>query len=207
MQRQSNYDQMRDEMARKITTCDLRPAIARFGLRTDADCLYIRFIGLDYHMPFATGLPERIEDGFRTARIASYDEAMTIYDILGYAKPDCRLSGRFVALGALKGIVQSASSGSDMFAGSAKFFDDRIGALRCACEAIGGTPFGVGDVAYRLPLFDFLPVILQFWASDDEFPASLQFLWDENIRDFMHYETTFFAAGALLSRLRTLCGG
>ena len=140
MQRQSNYDQMRDEMARKITACDLRPAIARFGLRTDADCLYIRFIGLDYRMPFATGLPERIEDGFRTARIASYNEAMTIYDILGYAKPDCRLSGRFVALGALKGIVQSASSGSDMFAGSAKFFDDRIGALRCACEAMGGTP-------------------------------------------------------------------
>lgn len=206
MQRTSNYDLMRDQMARKILSCDLEPAIRRFSLRTDADFLYVPFLGRIYRMPFATGLPECSDDGFQTARVASYDEAMTIYDILGYAKPDCRLSGRFVAVNALPGVVQSASSGGDLFSQSAKRFDGRAGALRAACEALGGAPFGVGDVAYRLPLFDFLPVVFQFWESDDEFPPSIRFLWDANVLDFLHYETTFFAAGALLGRLDALCG-
>ena len=36
-------------------------------------------------------------------------------------------------------------------------------------------------------------MILRFWESDDEFPASLQILVDKNILDFMHYETLMFA--------------
>lgn len=206
VRRPSNYDQMRDQMAREILRRDLRPAIRRFALRTDAGFLYLRFIGQDYRVSLKTGLPESSRDGFQTVRLAGYNEAMTIYDILGDSKPDCRLSGRFVAVNALPGVVQSASLGGDLFAGAAKFFDGRMEALRSDCEALGGIPFGVGDVAYRLPLFDFLPVVLQFWASDDEFPPVVKFLWDENTLDFLHYETTWFAAGALLARLESLCG-
>ena len=42
---------------------------------------------------------------------------------------------------------------------------------------------------------------------DYEFPASLQLLWDTNTLDFVHYETTYYIAGHLLSRLRELMGG
>ncbi|MDD6189473.1 MAG: DUF3786 domain-containing protein, partial [Clostridiales bacterium] len=69
-------------------------------------------------------------------------------------------------------------------------------------RALGGRPYANGDIAYVLPLFDFLPVVFQFWLADDEFDASLNFLWDENTLDFMHFETTFFAAGHVLERLR-----
>ena len=60
---------------------------------------------------------------------------------------------------------------------------------------------GSGDVAYQLELFSFLPVILRFWESDDEFPASLQVLVDRNILEYMHYETVMFAIGHLLERV------
>ena len=64
----------------------------------------------------------------------------------------------------------------------------------------------MGDVSYKIPLFDFLPVILQFWDADEEFDSVLKFMWNENILDYMHYETTFFAASHLLSRLTELAG-
>ena len=48
----------------------------------------------------------------------------------------------------------------------------------------------------------FLPVVLRFWESDDEFPASLQVLVDRNILEYMHYETVMFAIGHLLERVR-----
>jgi hypothetical protein len=89
-----------------------------------------------------------------------------------------------------------------MFREAAEFFDQHLPELARACEALSGTPEKVGDVAYRLPVFDFLDVQLQFWASDEEFPANLQFLWDRNIQDFIHYETTFYVAGHLIRRLQ-----
>ena len=60
------------------------------------------------------------------------------------------------------------------------------------------------DIAYRLDLFPFLPIRLQFWQADEEFPASFQLHWDMNTLDFVHYETTYYIAGHLYSRLREL---
>ena len=57
VRRPSNYDQMRDQMAHEILRRDLRPAIRRFALRTDAGFLYLRFIGQDYRVSLKTGLP------------------------------------------------------------------------------------------------------------------------------------------------------
>jgi len=46
--------------------------------------------------------------------------------------------------------------------------------------------------------------MLRFWNSDEEFPASLVVLWDANVLDFMRFETTWFAAGHVLSRIQVL---
>ena len=59
-----------------------------------------------------------------------------------------------------------------------------------------------GDVSYLLPLFFFIPVIHQLWDADDEFDAALKIMWDTNTLDFMHFETTFYAANHLLKRLQ-----
>ena len=47
-----------------------------------------------------------------------------------------------------------------------------------ACERLGGSPGKVGDVSYTIPLFDFFPVMLQFWDGDDEFGPVLKIMWD-----------------------------
>ncbi len=95
--------------------------------------------------------------------------------------------------------------GAGLHARHAKAMDHRLPALARACEALGGHPETElkvrADLAYRIPLFDFLPVILEFWESDDEFPPSLTLLFDRNLLDFIKYETSWFAMGFLLERL------
>ena len=58
-----------------------------------------------------------------------------------------------------------------------------------------------GDVSRILDVFDFFPVCVRFWDADEEFPASLQFLWDANALDFLYYETLWYVMGDLLERL------
>lgn len=57
-------------------------------------------------------------------------------------------------------------------------------------------------MAYKLPLFSFLFVVLRFWESDEDFPATMQILVDKNILDYMHYETLMFAITHLFDRIK-----
>ena len=73
-----------------------------------------------------------------------------------------------------------------------------------ACEALGGTPLPHGDAAYAIELFDGLCIALQLWLGDEEFPARLRFLWDENALMYLKYETMYFARALLLRRLEKI---
>ena len=53
----------------------------------------------------------------------------------------------------------------------------------------------------ELMAFADLPVRLKFYFADEEFPASLTVLWDKNILDFIRYETVYYLAACLFSRL------
>ena len=59
-------------------------------------------------------------------------------------------------------------------------------------------------MTYRFAVTPFFPVVLQFWAGDEEFPPKLLILWDRNTPAFLHYETTFYLQGDLLDRLQSI---
>ncbi len=200
----SNYVYMRDQMERKFAEHDMEKMIRKFQLDQDETYLYIRFAGHPYRIRKSSGRVEGSFTGrFEDAYHASYNEAMTIFDVLAYSKDGCTPAGTFNGINNLRGVVRGAvGEGSSMFQKYAEYFDRHKTVLASAMEALGGTAYRVGDIAYQMPLFDFLPVILQFWESDEEFPASLKVMWDENILDYMHYETTYFALTCLLDRIR-----
>ena len=199
-ERGHNYDitQIRAEEA--FLRYDQETMIEKFGLDHDRAYLYIRFLSCTYRVSRTTGCVERLPEQVR----AGFNEAMTIFDVLCESKPDCRLSGEFVRVNDLDGVPKTTYLGSSLFDGSAKVFTHRTSALRAACERLGGTPGTVGDVSCQLPMFDFLPVTLQFWDADDEFDPVLKIMWDRRTLDFMRYETTWYAAGHLISRLTEL---
>lgn len=193
----SNYDVMRDQMEKEFLIYDQQKMIQKYDLKHDEEYIYITFIGRNYRVSRSTGRVEWTADGFLTAVHAGYNESMTMFDVLCYAKEDSCLSGRFAPVNQLKGTVKSASVGDNLFHKTAKLFEHRTELLSRACELLGGLKEKVGDVSYRISIFDFLPVILQFWDSDDEFEPVLKIMWDENILSYMHYETTYFAIAHL----------
>ena len=196
----NNYETMKLQMRDEFLKYDQAAMIEKFGLRSDDESIYITFFCMEYVVNRATG-DVRSERGE-----AGYNEAMTIYDVLCYSKSNCRASGRMVNMGSLSAIQGGSMKreGDGLFGRYEAAFDQKDAALSAACAKLGGVPGGKGDVAYRIPMFPFLDVMLQYWDSDDEFPASLQLFVDAGMTDFMHYETVWFALSHMMERIREL---
>ena len=205
MQTADNYEEMKNRMAVSFLQHDSDALIRKYALRADEAYLYLRFVSRDYRLSRRTGQVEGSDDGFQTIIPANYNEAMSIYDVLCYPQNAPRASEKLVSLSSLSKIQGgSLAQKGDFFQHAADFFDRDVPALRRACEALGGKALSGGDAAFALALFPFLPVVLRFWRSDEEFPASLQFLLPENMLSFMHYETMMFALCHVVDRLTQL---
>lgn len=198
----SNYDVMRDRMELEFAKYDQDAMIRKFDLKSDANYIFLRFVGRDYRIHRATGRIEWYSAARQAYIHADYSASMTIFDMLAWSRPDCTLAGQFVPTGEFGGMVHSASAGGGIFSGRAAYFAGRCEELRQACLKLGGKPAAIGDVSSIIPLFDFFPVMVQFWDADEEFGAVLKLMWDKNATDFMHYETIEFAAGHLIGRLK-----
>ena len=176
---------------------DQQAIIDRFSLNADERYLYLTFVARPYRIERATGAIEFLKDRWRPA---DHGDGMTIYDILCDSKPDARVSGRFQNAWNQRN-VSSAPNGS-LFQSSADFFSGKCDSLSAACERLGGERVSTGDVGFDIPVFNEIKMRMLFWDADDEFPASMNLQWDEHILDFMRYETTFYAAGFVMNRLR-----
>lgn len=200
----SNYEIMRNQMRREFVKYDQDRMIRKFSLRNDESYIYIVFLFREYRIDRITGVVEWSEDGFSTSIEADYNESMTIYDVLCYSKDDCCLSGNYCPVNMLKGTVKSSNVGSNMFQKSADGFNGKLKELETVCGIWGEKLDLNGDVAAKLYPFSFLPVIIQYWEADEEFPANLKFMFDENILDYMHFETIFFMMGHIVKRIQDM---
>ena len=113
-----------------------------------------------------------------------------------------RSSGRTKGPGTIHG-ANPAKGAFDDFAADC---DRKPEALRAACLALGGREIPVGELSFEIPLFDFLPVMVQFWSSDEEFPPVFKLMWDENVLMFLRFETVCYAARFLVMRLQAHMG-
>ena len=179
----SNYEKMKNEMAGAFLKYDQEAVIRKFDLKYDETYLYLDLLSRAHRISRKTGQVTWSEDGFQTENPADHEWVNT------------------ASLSSIQG--GTLAKGSDFFQTAGQQFDGRNAALSRACESLGGEKREKGDAAYELKLFPFLPVILRFWDSDEEFPATLQLLVDKNILDYMHYETLMFALSYLLDRLKS----
>lgn len=194
-----NYAIMAEQARQLFLTYDQERLCRRLGLSCTGETIPIRFLDRMLHI--------RRRDGrvlTETGADADFSAVLSVYDLLCHSVDAPRLAGQFVPTTALHRIQGTHSVHENFYGREAAYFDARQAALRRACEAIGGVPAAPGDICYTLPVFDCFPCCLRFWAADEEFPASLQVLWDANATDLVHYETLFYMAGALLRRLTEL---
>lgn len=204
----SNHEITRQRVMRGIAGYDIPKAIRQFSLHSDLHYLYADFMARHYRIDLKSGMTEWSAEplfgaaGSVCVQEASFNEVLSLFDILFYSKEDASLSGDYTVMQNLSRVQTTASyAGKGAFQKYEEYWDRQPERLAKACEALGGVPFGKGDVAYRIPVFREIDLILRFWRSDEDFPASLQFLFDQNLLQFMHYETTWYVVSHLLTLL------
>ncbi len=80
-----------------------------------------------------------------------------------------------------------------------KAFGLDVEGFKRACEKAGGRPETFGDAAYSFQALPRLPLLVNFWCGDEDFPSTCKILFD---RSLSHYLPTDVAAilGGMLAR-------
>ncbi|HIT34032.1 MAG TPA: DUF3786 domain-containing protein [Candidatus Faecousia intestinigallinarum] len=204
MEKRDNYAIQTGLAQQRFLTYDQEALIRKFQLKADQDYLYTAMLGSPYRICRKTGSLERWDET-RWVSGNSFNEVLTLFDVLCDSKPARSLSGRWKPMGDFGMQIHSGllEQDRDPAAGA---FDQAPALLRRGCEAMGGIPMPGADVAYRVELCLGLPILVQFWHGDEDFPPRLRYLWDEGSRDFIRYETMFYAVGLLKERIWEING-
>ena len=192
----NNYDLSRDRAQAYFLNFDHEKIIEKWGLPVEEDRLLVTLFSREYSVCCRTGAVFR-SDGTQ----ADYNEVLTIFDLLCHEGQQS-VTGSFATVNSLKGLPKGAGVGTDFHTKQAAIFDRDPEAFRKACLALGGQPVAMGDMGFRFPMFGPLSVILKFYHSDEDFPASVTLLWEENTLQYLLYETVFYAAGVLLQAIQ-----
>ncbi len=199
----SNYEIMTEKTRDLFLTYDTAAMAEKMGLSEDEGYIYAHYISRLYRVNKKDGLVEVQPENTQSWEKAAYEDALTLYDILGYGQAGAAPAGEFLQIQNLSDVHNARSyAGSGMNDRYGKEYEGRVQTLQKALSALGGVPFGKGDVSMRLPFFEKMDVVISFWDADDEFPASLNILVDKNILQYMHYETIWYAAGGLMKRVK-----
>ena len=200
MARVDNYAIQTAQAKQRFLTYSQEELIRKLKLDWDAQYLYIPMLSQCYRIHRATGDMDRLS-GDRWVSANSHGEVMTLLDLLCDSKENRFLTGKWKNMSAF-GLMFHQNLLEGQRDPWADRFEADPGGFRKACRALGGISFPTGDAAYAIELFDGLSVVVQLWFGDEEFPASLRFLWDENALMYIKYETMYFAKGLLLQRLQ-----
>ncbi len=186
-----NEEVMAEKARQEFLESDQEQLIRKYSLKYNAETLFINFLTETYCISRTTGeITKRA-----TGEAAEHDIMMAIFDMLMHSKdrdslPE--LSGTWATLSTLGGIIGAGHAARLHTNELIAPFVDRVPEFTAVCEQLDGKKQPKGDVSYILPLFDFFPVWVQFYDADDEFPATLQFLYDSNATDFVFFETLFY---------------
>ena len=192
-ERTDNYKISRDRAIEYFLSFDQDVLIRNWALSCDDDRLFVSFLGSVYAICRHTGRvfrPDGQESGF--------EETLSLFDLLCHESPVKTCTGRFAPVNSLNGRPKAIGVGTDFHSNIASHFDRNPDAFRRACLSLGGTPMALGDLGFSFPVFGDLTVRLKFYGSDEDFPTSVVLLWDENMLQYVFYETVFYIAGFLL---------
>lgn len=173
----------------------------RLSLPSDARYIYVNFLGERFALEKQSG-----DITNSKGEAAVHYEHLTIFDALCRDNTPAKPTGRFVSVNSLGNMKHPGVSPEGMYREYALKFSADTEGFATACKALGGRPFPVGDFAFTIDTFDFLPVTIQLWEGDDEFPAQLSLLWDESTLDYLKYETVWFVAHLLFDKILYLMG-
>ena len=202
MERRSNYDIQQEQWEQRFLHMD-HEALARLlpELELREDSLRLRHFGRLLSVSRRDGRITCLSD----ARPLSFNACMNVYTLLHYCKPTARLSGEWVSFEDLRDASPFAAAfRRGILLPLGALFSGREALLEPAVRALGGER--VSRNGYWLPAFACIPVRLNFWDGDEDFPAQANLLFDRSAVDFIHVESVVTIASEAVSLLATAAG-
>ena len=200
MEKRDNYKIQLTQAKVHFLTYDQRELISRCRIKADERYLYTHLLGEEYRICRSTGDMERFCCGIWMDG-NGFSEVMTILDWLCDSKEDRYITGRWVNI-----VNQGPCFHRNLQEGGedpdAMRFSQNPEQFIQACEKLGGEPAPGGDISYAIELIDGLKILVPLWYGEEEFPPRLLLLWDENTTKYIRYETTWYALGLMMERVR-----
>lgn len=193
----NNYELARDRAQAYFLSFHQETMIHTWKLSFDESWLYVQFLNRPYRICRSTGAIFRCWDNAQ----AGFEEVLSIFDLLCHEGTGKQISGNFAPVNSLKNRPRAIGVETDFHTETATRFDRDPEAFQKACLALGAMPVLMGDLGFRFPLFGPLDVILKFYHADEDFPASVTLLWDDQTLQFIFYETVYYIAGFLLKSI------
>ena len=199
MERRDNYALTAARARQLFLEYDQQLLARKLRAKMDDTYFYTAFLREPYRIHRSTGDISRCHGG-RWLPADSFGEVLTLLDLVCDSKEDRHPSGNWKNMRDFgHGFHQNFLEQRDPWAQRLQQEPDRFAK---ACQALGGEKFPLGDVAYSIPVFDDLRLLIQLWFGDEEFPAQLRYLWDENALQYLKYETMFYAVPLVLKRIQ-----
>lgn len=198
MERRNNYLIQAAQAKQRFLTYDQAALIQKFGLEADKDYFYVNLLCKSYRLNRHTGDLEKCsDDGWADGN--SYEEVMTLLDLLCDSRNDRRIAGRWENMQTFgnmfhRELLEVRNPVADRI-------DREPDIFRQACRNLDGLPLPGCDIGFGMELFDGLRIGIQFWHGDEEFYPRLRYLWDANARQYLCYETMYFAVDLLRQRI------
>ena len=202
MARVNNYLIQAQGAKQRFLGYDQEKLIKKFGLRYDEDYLYVKLFDCRYRVCRKNGDMARFE-GESWVDGNSYEEVMTILDLLCDSRDDRHLGGAWQNLQSfgMQFHQRLLEESRDAFA---ERIDAEPALLRRAAERLGAERLSGGDMGYSFRFFEDLKIGLLFWHGDEEFAPRVRYLMDCNAKQYLRYETMWFAVTLLRRRIREL---
>lgn len=187
---QDNYRLQTEQAQARFLTYDQNRLIEKFSLQADGNYLYLTFLGLPHRLCRKTGSLEYEKDGcWQDGN--TFSRVLTLLDILCDSKDFRHPSGVWQSMESFgRHVHQTLLAERDPMA---EAFDKDPQALARAAQQLGAAPIAWGDVGFSLEIMDGLAIGVQFWQSDEDFPAQIRWFWDKNALDYLRYETMYYA--------------
>ena len=199
MERRDNYAITVRRAKTLFLEYDQRLLAEKLGAKMDEEFFYTRFLSEPWRIHRVNGDISRFHQG-SWVEADSFGEVLTLLDLVCDSKENRQPSGSWKNMRDFgHGFHQQLLEQRDSWA---EAFQQQPEAFASALESLGGEKYPLGDVAYTIPVFEDLRLLVQLWFGDEEFPAQLRYLWDENTLMYLKYETMFYAIPLVLNRIR-----
>ena len=199
MERRDNYAITAARVRQLFAEYDQQALARKVGAKLDEEYFYVDFLSEPCRIHRLTGDISRFH-GDAWVEANSFGEVLTLMDLVCDSREDRHPSGNWKNMrdfghGFHQQLLEQRDPWADRFQEQPEMFAR-------ACESLGGEKYPRGDVAYSVPVFDDLRLLIQLWFGDEEFPAQLRYLWDENALQYLKYETMFYAVPLVLKRIQ-----